>query len=94
MFSMTPTAHAVVRQVTAHPRIGRHSGLRIADRGSSEEPLAVGTATEPRPGDEVIERDGARIFLDRRAVPRLRGRLLDAVAERTGRIHFVVRRPR
>jgi len=94
LFSMTPKARAVVREVTAHPRIGRNSGLRIAGRGAGEQPLAVGTATGPKPGDEVVESDGARVFLDRRAVPRVRGRLLDAVAERTGRIHFVVKRPR
>ncbi len=94
MFRITPRAQAVARRVTAHPRVGQSSGLRIAGQGPGKEALGVGTAPGPEPGDEVIERDGARIFLDRRALPRIRGRVLDAVTERTGRVHFVVRAPR
>lgn len=92
MITMTPRAHRVVRQVTAHPRIGRESGLRIAathDPGSDT--LAVGTAAGPEPGDRVVESDGARVYLDREAQPRVDGNLLDAVTEDSGRVHFVVR---
>lgn len=94
MFTMTPKAHAVVRRVTAHSRISSSSGLRIAARSSAGDALGVGTASGPRAGDEVIERDGARVFLAREAVPRVRDRVLDAVTERGGRVHFVVKRRR
>jgi Fe-S cluster assembly iron-binding protein IscA len=94
MFTMTPRAHAVVRRVTAHARIGCSSGLRIAARTTDDDALDVGTAPGPRAGDEVVERDGARVFLDHEALPRVRGRVLDAVTEGDGRIHFVVRRRR
>lgn len=90
MFAMTTKAREVVRRVTAHPRIGATSGLRIASQGPGEHGLGVATAAGPARGDEVIERDGARVFLDEPAVPRVRGRLLDAVT-RNGRVHFVVR---
>lgn len=94
MLKMTPKALAVVRKVTDHPRLGRNSGLRIARGNASVAPLQVGAVTGPRPGDEVVERDGARIFLGPAAGRRLRGRLLDVVKERSGRIHFVAKEPR
>ncbi len=94
MLTMTPSALAVVRKVTAHPRIGKNSGLRIAASEASEASLRVGAATGPGPEDEVVERDGARIFLGPAAVRRLRGRLLHALRERSGRVHFVVKEPR
>ncbi len=90
MFTMTTKAREVVRRVTSHPRISATSGLRIASQGAGADALGVTTAAGPERGDEVVERDGARVFLDEPAVPRVRGRLLDAVT-RNGRVHFVVR---
>lgn len=92
MFTMTHEARAVVRQVTAHPRLGEESGLRIASQDEETDALGVGMAAGPRRGDEVVEHDGARVYLDEEAVPRVRGRLLDAVTEDSGRVQFVVRR--
>ena len=91
MFTMTQKARAVVRRVTAHPRLGRESGLRIASQDEDTDALGVAMASGPKRGDEVVERDGARVFLDEEAVPRVRGRLLDAVTEDGGRVRFVVR---
>ncbi|MDR7252606.1 Fe-S cluster assembly iron-binding protein IscA [Nocardioides sp. BE266] len=92
MIRMTRRAHDVVRRVTAHKMAGGRSGLRIAARGPRTETLHVGTASRPEPGDQVVEQDGARIYLDRVAEPRVDGHLLDAVTEDTGRVHFVVKR--
>lgn len=93
MLTMTPTALAVARKVTGHPRLGEDSGLRIAGTGEVA-PLQVRAVTGPRSGDEVVERDGARIFLGPAAGQRLRGRLLDVMKERSGRIHFFVKEQR
>jgi iron-sulfur cluster assembly protein len=92
MFTMTQKARAVVQRVTAHPRLGEESGLRIASQEAETDALGVGMAASPSRGDEVVEHDGARVFLDEDAVPRVRGRLLDAVTEDGGRVQFVVRR--
>lgn len=91
MITMTPQAHRVIRRVTAHPRVGRRSGLRIAARGPRTEDLKVRTAAAPEPGDRVVERDGARLYLDGTAAPRVDGRVLDAVTEDSGRVQFVVK---
>jgi Fe-S cluster assembly iron-binding protein IscA len=91
MFTMTPQARAVVQRVTAHPALSASSGLRIARGRSHAAPMQVEASPEPQSDDTVIERDGARVFLDAGAVERLRGRVLDAVTEETGRVHFVLR---
>lgn len=93
MFTMTPRAEAVVRRVTAHPALAATSGLRIAARRSHDAPLKVVASARPEPEDEVVERDGTRVFLGPRAVERVRGRLLDVVTERTGRVQFVLKTP-
>ena len=97
MLTMTPQALVVVRKVTGHPRLGGNSGLRIAGNPASPAkvaPLQVGAVSGPRPGDEVVERDGARVFLGPTAGRRLRGRTLDVISEHSGRVHFVVKEQR
>lgn len=91
MITLTSEAHQVVRQVTSHPRVGPHSGLRIASGEHDTDTLSVRTVSAPHPGDRVVENDGARVYLDEEAEPRVDGHVLDAVAEDSGRVHFVVR---
>jgi Fe-S cluster assembly iron-binding protein IscA len=91
MITITSKAHQVVRQVTSHPRVGPHSGLRIAAQDDETAALSVRTVAEPQPGDRVLESDGARLYLDDVAEPRVDGHVLDAVTEDSGRVHFVVK---
>lgn len=91
MFTMTPRARAIVQRVTDHRALSSGSGLRIAGAGPDDGPLKVTASAGPQPRDQVVERGGARVFLGPRAVERLRGRVLDAVTERTGRVQFVLR---
>jgi Fe-S cluster assembly iron-binding protein IscA len=51
----------------------------------------VQAVAEPHPGDRVLESDGARVYLDDVADPRVEGHVLDAVTEDTGRVQFVVK---
>ena len=91
MIRMTRRAHEVVRQVTSHPRVGRRSGLRIASQDPQADALDVRTVAAPDPDDRVVESDGARVYLDEVAEPRVDGRVLDVVTEDTGRVRFVVK---
>jgi iron-sulfur cluster assembly protein len=88
LLTLTSRALDVVQTVTGHPRLSPESGLRI---DGATPPLQVRAASAPQPGDEVIERDGARLFLGGQARQRLRDRTLDVVTESSGRIHFLVR---
>ena len=92
MFAMTPRARSVVRRVTGHQALSARSGLRIARGASADAPMQGAATAAPREHDQVLEADGARVFLGPGAVERLRGRTLDAVTEKTGRVHFVLRR--
>jgi iron-sulfur cluster assembly protein len=92
MLKISPTALAVIRQVTSHPRLTDTSGLRIAQRNRPGAPMRVGAVLEPQRGDTVLERDGGRIYVGPAAVQRLRGRLLDAFTAKDGRVHFVLRK--
>lgn len=91
MFTMTPRARSVVRRVTGHQTLSAESGLRIAAGSSASEPMQVAASARPQPQDEVVEDQGARVFLGPGALDRLRGRILDIVTERTGRVHFVLK---
>lgn len=91
MLTITSKAHRVVRQVTSHPKVGPRSGLRIAAQDDETVALSVRAVAEPQPGDRVLESDGARVYLDDVAEPRVDGHVLDAVTEDSGRVHFVVK---
>lgn len=55
------------------------AGLRIRPAGESQ--LTIELATEPAPGDQVIEDGGARVFVDAAAAPMLDHAELDARLE-------------
>ena len=90
MLTMTPDALAAVRTFTAHPRLDESSGVRIAERPATPR-LQVRAVREPEAGDLVVEQSGGRIYLGPGAVPRVRGRVLDARHDAAGRIEFVLR---
>jgi Fe-S cluster assembly iron-binding protein IscA len=91
MLRITPQAMTVIRRVTAHPTLAPSSGLRIARAQDGAAPLEVRAVHRPRPGDGVVERRGARLYLGPDAVRRLAGRELDAVTNQQGRVQFVLR---
>lgn len=91
MLTITPEALTVIRRVTTHPKMEPTAGLRVASRPDSSAPLEVRVVDRPRPGDSVVERRGSRLYLDREAAHRVRGGELDAVTDREGRVHFVLR---
>ena len=92
MITMTPRARSVVQRVTGHQALSSRSGLRIARGASADAPMKVAASAAPGEQDEVREHDGARVFLGPGVVERLRGRTLDAVTEKTGRVRFLLKR--
>jgi Fe-S cluster assembly iron-binding protein IscA len=60
-------------------------GLRISSApatGNGHGPaLVLDLAPEPRDEDQVVETDGAQVFLDPSIAPSLRGKVLDAHVE-------------
>ena len=91
MLSVTPQALSVMQRVTGHPTMEPTSGLRIACGDEPSEPLQVRAVQGPLPGDRVLERDGARLYLEPGAAGTVEGRELDAVSDPKGRVQFILK---
>ena len=91
MLSITPQALSVMKRVTGHPSLEPTSGLRIACLDEPSDPLQVRAVQGPRPGDRVLERNGARLYLEPGAAGRVEGRSLDAVTDPAGRVQFILK---
>lgn len=90
MLTITRPAHAVIRRVTAHPLLAPTSGLRVF-RPDRRGPMQVRAVKRPSPGDDVVEHDGGRLYLDPSAARHLKGQELDAEDDQDGRVQFILR---
>ena len=86
MLTLTENACSIVKRYTDHPETPDEAGLRITS--TAEAQLAVTTADEPVMGDELVEQDGARVYLDPEAAQQLDDKVLDAGIDETGNIQF------
>ena len=83
MLSLTPHATQAIERILKAPGVTDSSGLRIIAVGPSEESdvtseLQVELADQPGEGDEVIEADGARVFVQDSLCGYLDDKMLDA----------------
>jgi Fe-S cluster assembly iron-binding protein IscA len=89
MLAVTENATSVIQQLTDRPELPDGAGLRIA---SSTEPpnLTVAATGAPEKGDQVVENDGARLFLESEAAAMLDDKVLDARVNDAGGVEFLV----
>ncbi|HET6626339.1 MAG TPA: Fe-S cluster assembly protein HesB [Nocardioidaceae bacterium] len=90
MLTITETARDLVRKIPNQPMLPTTAGLRIFCRQNQDGSLTVKAEKKPREGDQVLDYDGARIFLGERAAPSLKDKVLDALLDDSGRIQFVL----
>ncbi len=84
---LTANAVEMIHALTAEADLP-DGGLRIAQE--QEHPgLTMQLAREPGNDDDVLESDGAQLFLDRVAADRLRGQTLDARKTDAGSAFFL-----
>lgn len=88
MLTLTETAGNVVTQLVGRVAPAPTAGLRI-QQGAERFDLAVAEA--PAGGEVVVERDGARVFLDPQLAAALDEMTLDAVVEPTGDVRFALK---
>ena len=91
MLILTDTAAEVVKSITSTPQAPDSAGLRIASAApDSADPAAmqVTAATGPSENDQVIESDGARVYLEPLAAEYLDDKVLDAQVDGQGKAHF------
>jgi Fe-S cluster assembly iron-binding protein IscA len=93
MLVLTEAAAEVVKSVTTTPQAPEGAGLRIASSAAqADNPGALRLTAEATPdqGDQVIEADGARVFLEPQAAAYLEDKVLDAQIDEQGMAHFSV----
>ncbi len=90
MLTLTDQAATEIRNLIERPDVPEGCGLRIAndpDVGSLILSLAVG----PVQNDEILMTEGARVFLDPRAVELLDDKTLDLAGEENGQMQLAIR---
>jgi len=91
MLILTERATDVIRSIAERPEYPDSAGLRIAATAEGQQRrLSAMPAENPETGDQVIENEGARVFLDADAATRLDDQVLDAVIDNQNRVEFVL----
>jgi iron-sulfur cluster assembly protein len=86
MLVLTEQAKEVIKEIVEE--VGPDGGLRITASGDNgDTALDFGLAPAPGPGDEVVDEDGAKVFLDEAAAAVLADKTLD-VEEHGDHFHF------
>ena len=63
MLTLTDSAVTAIRTLTSQPELPEDTGLRIMAEDAAAPSFQVALAETPGAGDQVIEADGARVFL-------------------------------
>ena len=85
LLTLTENAATIVKQITEAPEAPDGAGLRIS---GAEEGFALAAAPQPEAGDQVLEQDGATVYLDAAAAEQLDAMVLDAGVDETGNLQF------
>ena len=86
MLTLTENACNIVKRYTDHPETPEDAGLRIMSTPDAQ--LTVTTADQPVAGDQVVEQDGAKVYLDSAAAEQLDDKVLDAGIDDAGNVQF------
>ncbi len=90
MLTLTENASTVVKTIVDQSGGDPTAGLRISQDAVDSPALHVITAEAPQPGDQVLEEDGARVFLEETAAGTLDDKVLDAQVTDGGGVEFTV----
>jgi len=93
MLVLTTAAAEVVKSVTTTPEMPDGTGLRIISETSNPETapeLRMTTAPAPDANDQVLEGDGARLFVDPAAAAYLDDKIIDATIDEQGVPHLTL----
>ncbi|MDI2029476.1 HesB/YadR/YfhF-family protein [Saccharopolyspora sp. TS4A08] len=88
MLTISESAVEVIKLVLVGGDSPASSGLRIAPAG---EGLQASIAEAPQEGDEVIEENGVRVFLEKEVAELLGDKTLDAEKDSSGELALAVR---
>ncbi|MEH0933698.1 adhesin [Micromonospora psammae] len=87
MLKMTDNAVLVIRDLANQQDVAEDGGLRIAADAEAGS-LTIELVPEPVQGDQVVDNQGARIFLDADAAELLNDTSVDATVDDEGVVQF------
>ena len=90
MLTLTENASTVVKTIVDQSTEQDHAGLRISQDAPDSPALHVIATEAPQPGDQVLEEDGARVFLEETAAATLDDKVLDAQVDEEGTARFAL----
>jgi iron-sulfur cluster assembly protein len=90
MLMLSENATRVINSLGDRPEYPDGTGVRIGQADDGTEQLAITPATTPQPADQVVEADGARVYLDPSAAEILEDKVLDARINPEGRVEFLL----
>jgi iron-sulfur cluster assembly protein len=89
MLTLTDQAADVVRSLTQNQQAPDDAGLRLAPSGDG---LELSVVDSPAPGDDVIDENGVRVFVEQQASQLLDQQTLDATVTE-GQVSFFLAGP-
>jgi len=90
MLTLTDNAAMVVKTLTVQGTESANGGVRISGSGTDDPGLKVAVTPEPQAADQVVEADGARVFVEQSAALVLEDKMLDAQVDDEGAVHFAL----
>lgn len=88
MLTLTENARTILKDIAvSQPEI---AGVRIAGEGEQEAGFSLSVAEAPQAGDQVVEEDGATVYLDDAAATQLDDKVLDAGVDESGQVQFAL----
>ncbi|MGI5164844.1 Fe-S cluster assembly protein HesB [Spirillospora sp. CA-253888] len=90
MLTLTSDAVQVIRTVTTNPELPPETGLRIEPGVNGSDALRLSVAPAPEAGDQVVEEEGARVYLEPQVADLLDDKTLDAQVDPQGDVAFTI----
>jgi Fe-S cluster assembly iron-binding protein IscA len=89
VLTLTDSAVQVIRTVTSQPELPEETGIRIVAQDTTGS-LSLSVADGPQTGDQVVEEQGARVYLESGAATALDDKTLDAQVDDKGDVAFLI----
>ncbi|WP_310962538.1 iron-sulfur cluster biosynthesis family protein [Nocardioides terrisoli] len=91
MLTLTENARTILNTLTSQPGAEDINALRIsADDDAGQPSFVVTPAEQPQEGDQVVEEDGATVYLTTTAAQQLDDKVLDAGLDDNGNVQFAL----
>ena len=90
MLTLTENASTIVKDIASRTGGGEGAGLRISADPALGADFSVTASDHPEPGDQVVEQDGATVYLENQAAEVLSDKVLDAGVDQAGNVQFAL----